>query len=135
MKILIVDDELISRKAMEKIFIKFGECRIAESGASAEVEFQQALNENQVFQLVVLDISMEDKSGLDVLKSLRSMEAEKKLEQNKRAKIFMATGNREMQMVKSCVTAGCNDYILKPLKPEVVIKKLADIGIRPVGEG
>lgn len=134
LRILIADDEPISRKALEKIFMKFGECRIVENGATAETDFQQALMENKRFHLVVLDISLEDKSGLEVLKTLRKMETEKNIEKKDRARIFMATGNSDMQMVKDCITAGCNDYILKPLKSDVVIKKMAGIGIVPKPE-
>ena len=133
-KILIVDDEKIIRKAMAQVFKKYGDCHFAESGQEALKLFLSGLKGKDPFDLIVLDISLEDKSGLDVLKEIRIHERNKGLKKPDRAKIIMATGNQKLKMVKACIAAGCDNYIVKPLKPSEVIAALEKIGIPPLND-
>jgi len=126
--ILLVDDEKIIIKAMNKLFGRYGECTSVESGNRAIDTFHASLHGNKSFDLIILDISLEDKSGLDVLKEIRDMEKEKNISENKRVKIVMATGNRELKTVKECIAHGCDNYILKPLKPNFVEEVLGQFG-------
>ncbi len=133
-KILIVDDEKIIRKAMAQTFGKYGECTIEDSGQAALKAFIKALKADDPFDLLVLDISLEDKSGLDVLKEIRIIEKSRKIKPADRSKIIMATGNQKLKMVKACISAGCDNYIVKPLKPVEVVEALEKIGIPPLTE-
>ncbi len=131
-KILIVDDEKVIRNALQKTFGKYGECISVESGNDALNEYKKADKDKQPFDLIILDISLEDKSGLDVLKEIRSQEKEKKVKKDERIRIIMATGNREKKIVKECIASGCNDYILKPIKPDMITEKLSTFGLKPL---
>ena len=77
---------------------------------------------------------MNDIGGLDVLKAIRKLEFENDIEPGEGAIVIMVTGNNEKGMVKDCIKAGCNDYILKPLKPEIAKQKLARFDIHPQPE-
>lgn len=133
-KILVVDDEEIIRKAMGKTFNKYGECTFVEKGLEALKIYQEAFNNEEPFDLIILDYSLEDLSGLDILKEIRDNEKENKIPKIERSKIIMATGNNEVATVKECISAGCNNYILKPLKPKTVAEKLIKLGISPMGQ-
>lgn len=123
-----MDDEKIIIKAMNKLFGRYGECTSVESGDLAIDTFHASLHGNKSFDLIILDISLEDKSGLDVLKEFRDMEKEKNIAKKDRVKIVMATGNRELKTVKACIAHGCDNYILKPLKPDIVEEMLGNFG-------
>ena len=129
LKILIVDDEKIIRKAMGQMFKKYGECKFADCGQTAIDGFKAGLEKGEAFDLVVLDIALEDKSGLEVLKAIRSIEGASALKKADRSKIIMATGNQKLKMVKACIDAGCDNYILKPLKSADVAQALEKMGI------
>ncbi len=133
-KILIVDDEKIIRKAMAQVFKKYGECHFANSGQEALKAFIDTFKTQDPFDLIILDISLEDVSGLDVLKEIRTLERNQKIKHSDRSKIIMATGNQKLKMVKACITAGCDNYIVKPLKPSEVVEALEKIGIPPIVE-
>ncbi|MFH2091998.1 MAG: response regulator [Pseudomonadota bacterium] len=133
-KILIVDDEKIIRKAMAQVFKRYGDCLFAESGLSALTAVVTAFEEGDPFDLIILDISMEDKSGLDILKEIRILEKKRNIKPSDRSKIIMATGNQKLTMVKACIAAGCDNYIVKPLKPKEIIAVLEKIGIPPLIE-
>jgi two-component system, chemotaxis family, chemotaxis protein CheY len=131
-KILLVDDDNIIIKTMHKIFGQYGECTSVESGTQAIEAFTASLQEHKPFDLIILDISLDDKSGMEVLKKIRDMEEDKNISKEKRVKIVMATGNRELKTVKECIAQGCDNYILKPLKPDFVEEVLGKFGFTRV---
>ena len=67
MKILVVDDELVSRKKMQKIMELVGECVVAENGTDAVAAFKEAIENESPFDLISLDIAMPDMSGIEAL--------------------------------------------------------------------
>ena len=71
MKTLIADDELVSRKKMEKIMEAFGECKTVETGKAAVAAFSESLKNGEPFDLVTLDIMMPDMDGLRALVEIR----------------------------------------------------------------
>ncbi len=128
-KILIADDEEIVIKAMLKTFSKYGKCTTVLSGKDAIDSFTEAMDSEHPFNLIILDISMKDTSGIEVLKEIRRMEKEKGIEKKNQTIIIMGTSNRTKKVVQECIAAGCNKYLLKPLKPDSVATILSDLGI------
>lgn len=129
MKILVVDDDLASRKKMERIMCSFGSCQAVESGNAAMEAFLDALNQGQPFDLVSLDIVMPDKDGIETLLDLREVERALGGPEPKRATVIMVTSKSEKDSLITCVQAGCDDYIIKPFDREVVARKLTKFGI------
>ncbi len=91
MKILVVDDELVSRKKMQKIMESIGESESVDNGADAVSIFKEAFEGNQSFDLISLDISMPDMSGIEVLTSIREFEHEKEIKREDLVKIMMVS--------------------------------------------
>lgn len=120
---------------MAQVFKKYGECHFADSGQAAfDAIVDAAMDDEEPFDLIILDISLEDINGLQVLKEIRSFERKQGLKKADRSKIIMATGNQKLSMVKACIAAGCDNYIVKPLKPKEVVAALEKIGIPPIEE-
>ncbi|MCP4354873.1 MAG: response regulator [Proteobacteria bacterium] len=128
MKILVVDDEIVSRKKMENILDDFGECYIVESGTEAITAFNEAWSLGMPFDLVLLDISMPDISGIEVLNRIRQTEKDKSLAKSHCVKVMMVTSHSDKDLVVDCMKAGCNNYIVKPFDRERVLNKLSSIG-------
>ena len=76
MKTLVVDDEVISRKKLQKILSNLGECEAVEGGKAAITVFEKALKEKDPFDLVTLDIVMPEMDGTEALVELRELEKE-----------------------------------------------------------
>jgi len=127
-KILIVDDEKNIRTVMTKIMSEYGDCETAESGSDAVKKFQAFRENKEPFDLIILDHSMDDVTGLDVLKAIRTMEHNDGINKENRIKIIMVTANQKTENVKACIAAGCNHYILKPVKPDTMKEKLVQSG-------
>ena len=128
MKILVVDDELVSRKKMMKIVADFGQCEGVINGKAAISAVKTALEEWKLYKLITLDISMPDISGTDVLTAIRKMETERGLEPQEKAKILMVTYHSDMDTVKACI-GKCDGYVIKPFNKEVLVEKMKKIGL------
>jgi two-component system chemotaxis response regulator CheY len=78
MRILVVDDEIVSREKMACIVRPLGTCIAVENGIKAINCFYDAWNAWSPFDLITLDISMPGQDGLETLQKIRVMEKEKK---------------------------------------------------------
>ncbi|NVM20388.1 MAG: response regulator [Desulfobacterales bacterium] len=128
MRILVVDDELVSRKKMKKIMDGFGECEAVESGRKAITAFKNAWENWRPFDLMTLDIIMPEMDGTKVLAEIRKMEEEKKIPRHKQIRILMVTSDADPDTIVSCARAGCNDYVVKPFSPYILADKLKKLG-------
>jgi two-component system, chemotaxis family, chemotaxis protein CheY len=130
MKALVVDDEIVSRKKMIKILGKYGECEEAENGEEAIEKFSvNTIDGNDPFDVITLDISMPDMSGIAVLERIRNIEKEKSVSKEKQVKILMVTSKSDKEVVRSSIEGGCNDYIIKPFNNQSIQIKLERVGL------
>ena len=103
MKILIVDDHEIVRNGIARIVAdEFPEAKIKEvtGGLAAE---KAAQKEN--WNIIIMDMSMPDKTGLDVLKQLRS--------EGIKIPVLILSIHPENQYAMRILKAGGNGYITK----------------------
>ena len=129
MKILIVDDEAVSRAKLKLIMETFGDCETAGSGKDALAAFINACKEKDPFDLIMLDIGLPDKDGTRVLSEIRAIEKELLGSYGKKVKILMVTSMKDKNSIITSIQSGCNDYIVKPFDLNIVTKKLEKIGI------
>lgn len=129
MRILVVDDESVSRKSMRYILSEFGECILAENAANAISEFKKAWHDWRPFSLITLDIGLPDMNGVELLSQIRHLEKEKNIPENERVKIIMVTSHSDKDRVIDCLKAGCDEFIVKPADRESMASKLSRIGI------
>ena len=124
MKMLVVDDELVSRKKLQKILSNLGECGAAECGKAAITAFEKALKEKDPFDLVTLDIVMPEMDGTEVLVELRELEKEARVPEKEKAVIMMVTSHGDKDNIVTSLSAGCDDYIVKPFDKGTIFNKL-----------
>lgn len=128
MKILVVDDEMVSRKKMMKIVTDFGQCEGVVNGKAAISAVKTSLEEWKLYNLITLDISMPDVSGTEVLSTIRKLEEERGLDPKEKAKILMVTSHSDIETVKACI-GKCDGYVIKPFNKEILVEKLKKIGL------
>ena len=130
MKILVVDDELVSRKKLQKILSSLGECGAVEGGKAAISAFGKALKENDPFDLVTLDIVMPEMDGTEALVELRELEKEAGVPEEEKAVIMMVTSHGDKNNIVTSISAGCDDYIVKPFHKGTIFNKLDNSRIK-----
>lgn len=127
MKILIAEDDFASRKFMLRFLTKYGETDITVDGEEAIEAFTMALDAEEPYNLICLDIMMPGMDGYQALKRMREIEAERGISEEDSAKIIMTTALNEGRNVTKAFEYGCVAYAGKPIdqdKFENVIRKL-----------
>ena len=127
-KILVVDDDHISRLKMQAIMEDFGECHVAKRGGDALKLFKKAFDGHVPFDLITLDIAMPDMDGTEVLYAIREKENKNKISKQDQVKIIMVTSHSDKGHLMTCIQSGCNDFIVKPFDVNSIIKKIDRIG-------
>ncbi len=102
-KLLIVDDEVDIREFAKNFFKKRNIEVFTSSGGREALKIIEA----QKPDLVLLDIRMEEMTGVEVLKNLR--------QQNNAIKVVMVTGVEDEETVNEAFSLGIKGYIHKPL--------------------
>lgn len=127
MKILVVDDEVVSRTKVQTIVESLGECEAVAGGKDAMVAFEKAMASRAPFDLITLDIAMPEMDGTDVLNKIREIEKEKNVPKEKRVKILMVSALRDQDSILSCAMSDCDGYIVKPFDQKKIIDKIERI--------
>jgi len=128
MRVLIAEDDLASRKFLQKVLSEYGECDIVIDGVEALDAYLLSLKENKPYDLICLDIMLPKVDGVKVLKAIRDFENYKKIPDDKRVKVIMTTALAQTQLVNEAFEIGCEAYAAKPIDTEKlieVIKKLS----------
>lgn len=133
MRILIAEDDLVSRKFLSKVLSKYGECDMVVDGLEAIDAFMISLKENMPYDLICLDIMMPKVDGVKVLKTIRDLELQQGLLTENKAKIIMTTALGDTEIIKTAFEYNCDAYASKPIditKLIEVMKKLELIGVK-----
>jgi serine phosphatase RsbU (regulator of sigma subunit)/anti-sigma regulatory factor (Ser/Thr protein kinase) len=105
LNILVVDDEPIARLILNRPLIDMGhQTQMAASGNEA-----LSLMEHNQFDLILLDISMQDGDGFMVLEALRSKE------HLSWVPIIVTSGHQSESLINRALGLGADDYMTKPL--------------------
>ena len=111
-QILIVDDHAILRRGLKEILEReFREVRIGGAGTA-----EQALTQldSETWDLVILDITMPGRSGVDVLRHLKVLRP--------KLPVLVLSMHPEDQYGKRVLKAGASGYMNKESAPEELIK-------------
>jgi sigma-B regulation protein RsbU (phosphoserine phosphatase) len=105
LRILLVDDEPIARLLLSRPLVEMGHhITMAVSGNDAV-----QILEKQSFDLILLDIGMQDGDGYMVLESLRRAEAVRWVP------VIVTSGHQSESQILRALELGADDYMTKPL--------------------
>ena len=127
MKILLAEDDFATRKFMVNFLSKYGECDVTVDGMEAVDAFMMALEDDEPYDLVCLDVMMPVMDGYQSLAGIRNLEKERKIPEDKAAKVIMTTQLNDEKNVKMEFDLGCTIYSGKPIDKdrfEQALKKL-----------
>ena len=123
-RILVVDDEFVSRRKAQKILSQYGECYTAANGTEALEAFKLAHEEGKPYNLITMDIQMPDIDGIETLERIRKWEESHNIEFVGRAKVLMLTATKAKDGLFKSFRKGCEAYIVKPFDKEKLTKAL-----------
>ncbi|NLK63601.1 MAG: response regulator [Tissierellia bacterium] len=115
-KILIVDDAAFMRMMIKDTLKNHGYENIIEA-ADGEIAVQTYKTEKP--DLVIMDITMPNKNGLEALKEIRELDPN--------AVIVMCSAMGQESMVVEAIRNGAKDFIVKPFKADRILKTVQGI--------
>ena len=129
MKILLAEDDFVTRKFMLNFLSKYGECDVAVVGLEAVEAFALAFEDGEPYDLVCLDIMMPVMDGYQALKEIRDVEKKMNIPEEKAVKVIMTTALNDERNVKMAFELGCSVYSGKPINQERFEKALIKLGL------
>ncbi len=115
-KILLVDDAAFMRKVIKDTLSKNGYTDLHEAvdGADAVEKFTELSPD-----LVIMDITMPNMDGLEALKARKA--------KNPACNVVMCSAMGQEAMVIEAIQSGAKDFIVKPFKPDRIMKTVSSI--------
>lgn len=116
---LIVDDSRVVRKVASRIASDLGfEVREAEDGLKAYEACLESMPD-----AIILDWNMPVMSGIEFLEKLRQME------NGGNPKVVFCTTENDISHIQRAISAGANEYIMKPFDSEIIESKFMQVGL------
>jgi two-component system invasion response regulator UvrY len=116
-RILIVDDHSIVREGMKQILADIDDIQV--SGEAANGADALAIAQKNQFDLVLLDISMPGRNGLDVLKELKTIKPG--------LPVLMLSMYPEEQYAVRALRSGASGYLTKESAPDELISAIRKV--------
>ncbi len=109
-KILIVDDSAFMRKIIKDMLLKGNYTNTVEAGSYKEAV---AKFKSEQPELVLLDLILPDKGGMEVLKEIRKT--------GKATKVIIISAIGQPQSLAEAKKLGVTEYIIKPFEEKKVL--------------
>jgi len=119
MDALVIDDSRAVRLLVGNILRQQG-FRVFD--AAHGQEGLEKLQGNPEIGLVLVDWNMPVMDGLEFIQTVRRVRTWDAV------RIVMVTTETESEQVQRAITAGANEYVMKPFTPEVLVAKLSLLG-------
>ena len=129
MKILLAEDDFVTRKFMASFLSKYGECDVTVDGMEAVDAFMLALEEGEPYDLVCLDIMMPVMDGITAAGKIRSSGRPDSAD----IPIIAMTANAFAEDAKKCMEAGMNANLAKPLDVKKLMSTIARLSASSSG--
>ena len=110
-RILIVDDHAIVREGLKQILAEVDDIEVAGEADCSSRAMQMA--RQQAWDLVLMDISMPDRSGLETLELLKK--------EQPAIKVLMLSMHRETQYAVRALKSGAAGYLNKQSAPDLLV--------------
>jgi two-component system nitrate/nitrite response regulator NarL len=112
--LLMIDDHPLFRRGVLQLIAEAPEFRVVGEASNGRdgIELARKLVPN----LILLDLNMQDMSGLDVLKVIKGWDLD--------SRVVMLTVSDEAGDLIACLRAGADGYLLKEMDPDDLVNKL-----------
>ncbi len=113
-RVLLAEDNAVNQKVAAGFLAKLG-CQTTVVGNGAEAV---AAVRHQAFDLVLMDCQMPEMDGFDATKAIRALPGAEAVP------IVAMTANAEHGIRDRCIAAGMSDYLVKPMRPQMLAETL-----------
>ncbi len=129
MRLLLVDDDFVSRKLLVTILTPYADCDIAVSGDEAVLAYKLSHKEKRPYDGIFLDVMMPGSDGYSALEGIREWERNRSIPSERQVKIIMATSVDEPKMMMKAFHNQCDSYVVKPLVEAKILSAAEKAGL------
>ncbi len=130
LRMLIVEDEFLSRQLLQTYIAEHGSCDVAVDGKEAVRAVELSYEAGKPYDLVFMDIMLPEMDGQTALKEIRSFESARGIMGEDTCKVLMMTALSDARSVMEAFKNQCEGYITKPYS-----KVKLDEAVRKIGLG
>jgi two-component system chemotaxis response regulator CheY len=125
MKTLIAEDDFTSRLLLQELLKNYGPCHVAVNGKEAVEAVRIALEADEPYDLICLDIMMPEMDGQAALRSIRTQEEALGITSSRGgAKIVMVTALEDIKNAMAAYSGLCDAYLTKPIQKDSLLAEL-----------
>lgn len=122
MRILIADDDKVSREYLRRILCKYGICDLSTNGIETVDAFILAHDNSDPYDFIFLDIMMPMYDGVKALNTIRKIEKKRNVASAKRVKVFITSALNDRELIAKLEADGFEAYLTKPIDAENIMK-------------
>lgn len=128
MKVLIVDDDFVSRSLIQTVLKHSGieDIDSVVSGSEAVEAFELAIKKSEAYDLIFLDMLMPHEDGFSALSKIRSLEESSG---DRRAKIIVVTSLDSPSQQNRAFEEQCDLYLQKPVNQEKLTRAMSELAL------
>jgi two-component system chemotaxis response regulator CheY len=131
MRSLVVEDDLTSRRVLQRFLSVYGNCEVAVTGTEAVEAFRKSRGERGPFDVICLDIRLPEMDGHEVLREIRRLEKEAGILGLDGVKVIMTTSLGTSGDVIPAFRSQCDAYLIKPFDRQKLMRELENLGLLP----
>ena len=120
LKILIVEDDFLSRSFLTKMVKEYGDVEIAIDGVEAVEAVKRAHEAKAPYTIIFLDIMMPRKDGQTALREIRELEEKAGMSALENCKVVMTTALGDAKNVMGAFGSQCDAYLTKPFSKKSI---------------
>ena len=130
MRVLIVEDDFISRRLLKTVLSAHADCDVAVNGEEAIQAYELALEEECPYDLICMDIMMPNVDGQQALEEIRRIEGERGLSGPKEVKVIMISAlNDPKTVIEAYYHGGATSYLTKPIDAGKLLEEVRSLGL------
>jgi len=116
-RILIVDDHEVVRLGLKALLDQYSQYEVVAEAINAK----ESIDQVEIYKpdIVLMDIRLPGKSGIDACEEIKSKHPE--------IKVIMLTSYAEDEMLFSAIRAGASGYLLKQISSEDLVRSLESV--------
>jgi len=129
-KCLVVDDDQLGRELISFYLVGIANCEMAENGIQAVDMFRNTFENGEPYDLIILDIVMPEMDGHSAAMQIRQIEKEWGVAIGDGVNIIVLSSlHTPNDIIQAYVAARSVAHLVKPVKPEKLLKTLSKLGI------
>lgn len=127
MRILVADDDHVNRIFLEKLLSDYGDVTLVDNGITAVETAINQIEQEETFDLILLDVMMTKLDGYKTLEAIREAEYKYEVPEEQRSKVIMISALDEDFTNGIQICSDYDAYICKPIRMDELQQILSSI--------